>query len=343
MSNPMGRRDFMKIMGATGLVAATGGAVFGGKGGAVQASGNTPVQQEGMGAIPWEEMDLHHQEGVDKFLANIGKDPDFWGKELEYEMDGDVKVFRIVCQEVDWEVEPGVVAKAMTYNGIVPGPVIHVTEGDTCRFIVTNEMSQSTAIHWHGLLVPNDQDGVPMVTQDAIIPGGSQTYEFTLRNSGSHIYHSHYNSAEQTTRGMLGAFIVDPKDTSREPKVDADYIFVMNDSGLGTYTFNGKSFPYTQPIIAKFGDKIRIRYYNEGFMIHPMHLHGIPQLVFAKDGINLPVPFMCDTINVAPGERYDVLVDCNEPGIWAFHCHILNHAEGPYGMFGMVTVLIVQN
>lgn len=289
----------------------------------------------------WQAMDEHHKVGVDAFLANIGKDPDFWGKPLEFEMDGDVKVFRLVCQDILWETEAGMTFQAMAYNGRIPGPEIRVTEGDKVRFLVTNEMSQSTAVHWHGLRVPVSMDGVPYITQPPITPGETFTYEFTIRNAGSHMYHSHHNAAEQVTLGLFGAFIVEPLDKSREPEVSADYTMVLNDSGIG-FSLNGKSFPYTQPIIAKLGDKIRVRYMNEGLMIHPMHLHGIPQLVFAKDGFYLPTPFMCDTLNVAPGERYDVIIDCDEPGAWAYHCHILTHAESRNGMFGMVTALIVQ-
>jgi FtsP/CotA-like multicopper oxidase with cupredoxin domain len=81
---------------------------------------------------------------------------------------------------------------------------------------------------------------------------------------------------------------------------------------------------------------------NEGLMIHPMHLHGLEQVVFAKDGWNYKDPWTCDTLNVAPGERYDVLVTAHSPGVWAFHCHILTHAESAHGMFGMVTALIVK-
>lgn len=287
------------------------------------------------------DMDELHAEGVQQFLDNIGQEENFWRKPMEYTMDGDVKVFELVCQEIDWETKPGLVYPAMAYNGMVPGPEIRVDEGDRVRVLVTNELNESTSIHWHGLIIPNDQDGVPYVTQPPIKPGETYTYEFTLKNSGSHMYHSHHNAAEQVTRGLLGAFIVEPADKSREPVVDADYTLILNDSALG-FTINGREFPYTQPIIAKLGEKIRIRYMNEGLMIHPMHLHGIPQLVFAKDGFNLPVPFMCDTLNIAPGERYDVLVDCTEPGLWAFHCHILTHAESRHGMFGMVTVLVVE-
>jgi FtsP/CotA-like multicopper oxidase with cupredoxin domain len=340
------RRDFLKLMGASaaGAVGAVSVTAQSGKGD-VQASvsghGDTAsvLKQE---VKNWEAMDKAHENGVKMFLDNVGKDPIFWRKPpLEYTMDGDVKVFHLTCQNVEWETAPGMVFPAMTYNGIMPGPEIRVTEGDKVRFVVTNEMDESTAIHFHGLRVPNSQDGVPYITQGVITPGSTFSYEFTVRNHGSHMYHSHHNAAEQTTSGLLGALVVEPADKSREPVVDADYTLILNDSALG-FTLNGKSFPFTQPIIAKLGQKIRVRYMNEGLMIHPMHLHGIPQLVYAKDGFPMPVPFMCDTLNIAPGERYDVIINCDEPGVWAFHCHILSHAESRDGMFGMVTVLIVQ-
>lgn len=343
MSENIGRRNFLKMMGAgAGAlgIAATGQAISGARDSVPHSAPHTaplsvPRQQT------WQEMDLHHEEVVNVFLNNIGQDPLFWRPQLEYTMDGSVKVYELTCEEISWETEPGRVYPAMAYNGLVPGPEIRVTEGDDVRVLVTNNMNESTAVHWHGLLVPNSMDGVPFITQPPITPGMTFTYEFRIRNAGTHMYHSHHNAAEQVTRGLMGAFIVDPLDTSREPEVSGDYVMVLNDTSLG-FTINGKSFPYTQPIIARLGDRIRVRYMNEGLMIHPMHLHGLPQLVFAKDGYNLPVPYLCDTLNVAPGERYDVLVDCTEPGAWAFHCHILSHAESRDGMFGMVTALVIQ-
>ena len=77
-------------------------------------------------------------------------------------------------------------------------------------------------------------------------------------------------------------------------------------------------------------------------MAHPMHLHGMPQTVIAKDGIPLAQPYAADTILVGPGERYSVLVHATEPGAWAWHCHILTHAESDKGMFGMVTAMVVK-
>jgi FtsP/CotA-like multicopper oxidase with cupredoxin domain len=116
---------------------------------------------------------------------------------------------------------------------------------------------------------------------------------------------------------------------------------ILNDGPLG-YTLNGKGFPATQPIVAKPGEQVRIRYMNEGLQVHPMHLHGLVQTVVARDGYPLPQPYRADTVLVAPGERIDVIVEASDLGIWAFHCHILSHAENEQGMFGMVTAFIVQ-
>ena len=179
---------------------------------------------------------------------------------------------------------------------------------------------------------------MPGLNQPSVMPGESFTYKFEIRNSGSHMYHSHFNAAEQVTRGLLSAFVVhDPAD----PPVDQDVSMVLNDGPLG-FTLNGKGFPATQPIVAQLGETLRIRYFNEGLQMHPMHLHGMAQEVLAIDGYPVRDPYTADTIQVVPGQRVDVLVRATEPGAWAFHCHILNHVEGADGMFGMVTAMIVE-
>jgi FtsP/CotA-like multicopper oxidase with cupredoxin domain len=298
---------------------------------------STPKKADEMTA---DEMDAMHEAGIKSFPAPTqGKG----GQPLAFEMDGDVKVFKLTCATTQWEFLPGKTVEAMAYNGMVPGPEIRVTEGDKVRILVTNQLTQSTAVHFHGLMVPNNMDGVPFITQPPIKPGQTFTYEFQARegNAGSHMYHSHHNSTEQVTKGLLGPFIIEPKDPSSRPAFDVEYTMVLNDGPIGGYSLNGKSFPATEPITAKKGQKLLIRYMNEGLMIHPMHLHGMPQLVIAHDGYLLPQPYRCDTLNIAPGQRTEVIVDCTEVGVWAFHCHILAHAEGPTGMFGMVTVLNV--
>ena len=253
-------------------------------------------------------------------------------------LDGGVKVYNITADEIEWEVEPGVVRKGMAYNGQIPGPQIRVRTGDRVRVVLQNKLEESTAIHFHGQYVPNAMDGVAGITQPLVEPGQSFTYEFTVRNAGSHMYHSHMNGALQIPAGLLGAFIVEG---NNEPQSDVEQVMILNDGPLG-YTINGKGFPATAPIVAKPGQKVRIRYMNEGLQIHPMHLHGMPQLVVAKDGWPVPQPYLADTVMVAPGERVDVIVDATEVGVWALHCHILSHAENESGMFGMVTAMVVQ-
>jgi FtsP/CotA-like multicopper oxidase with cupredoxin domain len=250
------------------------------------------------------------------------------------------KQWELTASVIQWETEPGKVQTAYAYNGMVPGPQLRAQVGDKVQIILHNELPEPTTIHFHGLVVPNNMDGVPVISQPAVMPGESFTYEFTLRNAGSNMYHSHFMADTQVPMGLLGAFIVtDP--AAMDPKVDIDYPMILNDGPLG-FTLNGKGFPATEPIVAHVGQRIRIRYMNEGLQIHPMHLHGMRQLVVAKDGYALPDPHYEDTVLVAPGERVDVIVEASELGTWAFHCHILTHAEGPNGMFGMVTALVVQ-
>lgn len=290
-----------------------------------------------------EEMLQHHKDGIDKFLANV-EEPLTKGvpiQPLESKVENGVRIFELTCQDIEWEVTPGETFQAMAFNGQVPGPLIRCTEGERIRVVVKNEMAQSTSIHWHGQMVPNDMDGIPFITQDPIKPGDTFTYEFVAKPAGSHMYHSHNNSAEQVGKGLLGPLIVDPADPSTDPEVDHDHVLILNDA-LGGFTINGKGFPATTAYTAKVGEKIRFRYMNEGLAIHPMHLHGFPQEVIARDGWPLPQPYKCDTVNIAPGERWDVVVEASDPGVWVFHCHILTHAEGPDGMFGMVTALIVE-
>jgi FtsP/CotA-like multicopper oxidase with cupredoxin domain len=283
-------------------------------------------------------MDAMHEKGIKAFPAKTAGQ----GNQLfAPKWIGGVKVFEVTCSEIDWEVEPGKAVKAWAYNRQVPGPQIRVREGDRVRMVVKNELPESTAVHFHGLELPIDQDGVPYITQPPIKPGERFTYEFTVPNAGSHMYHSHHNAAKQVGAGLLGAFIVEPRIPRPEHRADVDYVMVLNDGASG-YTLNGKGFPATEPIVAKLGQTVRIRFMNEGMMIHPMHLHGMHMTVIAKDGWDQPAPWKCDTLNIAPGERWDVLVRATNPGVWAFHCHILPHAESEHGMFGMVTALIVE-
>jgi FtsP/CotA-like multicopper oxidase with cupredoxin domain len=253
------------------------------------------------------------------------------------------KEFDLTASVFKWEVEPGKVVEAWGYNKMVPGPTIRVGVGDHVRIVLKNELPESTVIHPHGLIVPNSMDGVPDITQKPIKPGETFTYDFVTREPMVGMYHSHHDAAKQVTNGLLGAIYVgDMPLPAGTPKPVVDMPMVLNDAGPIGFSLNGKSFPATAPIAVKQDEWIKVDYMNEGLQIHPMHLHGISQLVIAKDGYPLANPEREDTVLVAPGERVTVLVHATEPGAWAWHCHILTHAEREDGMFGMVTALIVK-
>lgn len=256
------------------------------------------------------------------------------------------KQFGLTAKIVDWEVEPGKTVKAWTYNGQVPGPLIKVAIGDHVQIVLKNELPQSTALHLHGIRLPNAMDGVPYVTQDAIKPGASFTYDFVAKGPAVGMYHSHDYALTQVSDGLAGAIIIgDQPLPSGYAPVTQEIPMMLNDAGAIGFSLNGKSFPATAPVVARPGDTVEVHYMNEGQQIHPMHLHGIPQLVIAKDGNPLAQPYLADTVNVAPGERFTVLIKptADEAGVWAWHCHILSHAEHEDGMmYGMVTTFIVQ-
>ncbi|HVW32360.1 MAG TPA: multicopper oxidase domain-containing protein [Acidimicrobiia bacterium] len=252
------------------------------------------------------------------------------------------KEFDLTAKIVDWEMEPGKTVKAWTYNGVVPGPTLKVAVGDKVKVVLTNELPESTSIHFHGLKTPNDMDGVPDITQAPIKPGQTFTYTFTAQGPAVGMYHSHQDAVTQVPNGLAGAFLIGEEPVPHGVTVSQEIPMMLNDAGTIGLSLNGKSFPATAPVVAKLGDYLMVHYLNEGMMAHPMHLHGMVQTVIAKDGIPLSQPYDADTILVAPGERYTVLVHADTPGVWAWHCHILSHAESDQGMFGMVTAMVVK-
>jgi manganese oxidase len=264
---------------------------------------------------------------------------------LAYEMDGDVKVFRLTAEKIRWETKEGTVVDAMAYNRMVPGPVIRVTEGDRVRIVVTNGMDEPHTTHWHGLFVPNNMDGVPGISQDPIAPGDSFAYEFTAAPHGTRLYHSHFNAMTQEGKGLYGMFIIEERNAPAVRRADREEIMLLAD-GMG-YVINGKEFPMTDPITMKMGERVRVRMANLGAMYHPMHLHGGYFYVIAKDGFPLEAPQRMNTLSLAPGETYDIVLAPQFGGTWIWHCHVLSHATGPRdadgnetaaGMIGVVVV-----
>ena len=324
----------------------------------ITAGAETAVEPA-QASMPAEQMAAMHEQVVNDFLA--GDQTDTQGGQLLKPTilpDG-TKQFELFAFPVSWEVSKGQFVDAMSFNEQVPGPEIRVRQGDKVQFVLQNQLDEPTTLHFHGVTVPNEFDGVPFVTQDPIMPGRSWTYTFTIKDPpGFYVYHSHFNSTEQVGRGLYGALMVLPEKgswsyssfttdaaghlrTGAPAGIDREYTMFLGDGPLG-FTLNGKSFPATAPLTAERGDWVLLHLANDGAMLHPMHLHGYHFEVVAQDGFPLAQPYLADTLVVAPGQRFDVLVHAVYPGAWAFHCHILPHVEGPEGIFGMVTALVVS-
>ena len=136
------------------------------------------------------------------------------------------KEINLTAKEALLQINDQVKLPVYTYNGSVPGAQIRVKQGDNVKIVLKNELPEPITIHWHGYPVPNNQDGVPGVTMDAIKPGETFTYEFTATVPGTYWYHSHQKSAEQVDKGLYGTLIVEPKN---EEKVDRDYTLVLDE------------------------------------------------------------------------------------------------------------------
>jgi FtsP/CotA-like multicopper oxidase with cupredoxin domain len=340
-----GMRTSLTI-GGSGAAAAAGGDTAGAAGGAGDHAEH--------GGMTEEEAAAMDQKMIDSILEFPAETEGRGNQPLEPEIlpDGS-KRFELTASIIDWEVEPGQVVQAWAYNGMVPGPRIDVEVGDTIEVEITNELPIGTDIHWHGIDVPFDQDGVAPITQDMVMPGETYTYRYTVNEEAVGMYHAHAHGDIAVPNGLFGTMYVGDMtlpagqtisgyEIPADIELAQDLPMVLNDAGEIGLTLDGKSFPATQPIVAEVGDWIQVTYFNEGLQVHPMHLHGFEQFVIAKDGEELDQPYAADTILVGPGERYTVLFSPDQAGTWVWHCHILNHVEGPDGMFGMVTALVVE-
>ena len=281
-------------------------------------------------------------------------------QELTYKMENGTKVFKLTAAPVRWPILKDTTVTAWAYNGMVPGPLIRATNGDNVRIIVKNNLPEPTTIHWHGIQVPNNMDGIPDETQKSIQPGETFTYEFVAKPAGTYWYHSHFDSDKQISVGLSGAFIIDPVG-GLTSKPDIDRVFMLNEwrvidgqtyaampaTGMDAnfFTINGKAYPETETVNAKVGQKIRLRFIGSGQVIHPMHLHGFPFKIVATDGNDVPLSaqWTKDVVSVAPGERYDIEFTPDRPGKWMLHCHIPHHTtndhQEPGGLMMMINVI----
>ena len=262
-----------------------------------------------------------------------------------------VREFHLVAEPVERELAPGMVANLWGYNGSSPGPTLEVVEGDRVRIFVTNLLKEHHAVHWHGQLLPNGMDGVGGLTQPQIPPGKTFVYEFVAKRSGTFMYHPHADDMLQTAMGMMGLWITHPKAPAQTPgyvECDRDYVILLNafDIAPGTKTpnvntmldfnlwcWNSRVFPGLEPLVARQGDRVRIRFGNLTMTSHPIHLHGFDFYVTGTDGgWTAPQARWPEiTVNIEPGQMRAIEFVADAPGDWAMHCHKLHHTMGPMG------------
>jgi len=276
------------------------------------------------------------------------------GLTLPWRIVNGVKVYHLIAEPVRHEFAPGLVAECWGYNGRVHGPTIEAVDGDRVRIYVTNRLKAPTTIHWHGVLLPGGMDGVGGISQRAIQPGETFKYEFTLKQHGTLMYHSHYDEGTQMQLGMMGLFIIHPKNPA-QPSPDRDYAMMLSEwkievgarrpdpnemTDFNVFTMNGRSFPGTQPLLAKVGDRVRIRIGNLSTMSHhSIHLHGYYFKVVATDGGEIPEAGQWPetTVHTPAGSTRTIEFVANAPGDWVMHCHMLHHVMTQMGhQFGNV-------
>jgi FtsP/CotA-like multicopper oxidase with cupredoxin domain len=282
---------------------------------------------------------------VDPRQVSYNAPPDARGATvLTPRMEGGVKVYELETSVISWPILNGQTMDAYALNRQVPGPTLRFTQGDRVRIHLTNRLPESTTLHWHGLILPNAMDGPAEITQPPVPPGGEYTYEFTAGQAGTFFYHSHDHPDRQQGLGLYGALIIDPAAPNAIPQSDMEYIVELQEwlerEGLtypampmegalpNFFTINGKAYPETDTVRMRTGQRLLVRFIGtSNSFIHPMHIHGGPFTVVAIDGNQLlpTARFDADTVNVGPGQRYDVIWTAREPGKWLLHCHIPHH------------------
>jgi manganese oxidase len=316
------RREFLALTGMGALAAATAG----------------PVVDSANASASARSTETSRQPYVPVHTLN--------GWTLPYTMKDGVKEFHLVAEEIDHEFAPGSRAKCWGYNGSTPGPTIEAVEGDRIRILVTNRLPEHTTVHWHGILLPSGMDGIGGLSQPPIQPGETYAYEFTLQQHGSHMYHPHADEMTQIAVGMMGMFIVHPKG-GELVAIDRDYCFLLHNWALhpGTYrpdpsvmqnfdlwTFNSKVFPAIDPLVARTGERVRVRIGNLSMWNHPVHMHGVQYLVTGSDGGRWPQSQWRSEVTeiVGVGQTRDIEFIA-VPGDWAFHCHMSHHTMNAMG------------
>jgi FtsP/CotA-like multicopper oxidase with cupredoxin domain len=270
------------------------------------------------------------------------------GVTATYKLVDGVKVFHLIAEEFDHVMAPGLKVRCWGYNGRTPGPTIEAVEGDRLRIYVTNRLPEPTTTHWHGILVPNGMDGVNGLTQKPIEPGATFKYEFTLHQYGTYMYHSHCDEMTQAGLGMMGMFIIHPREPEAEPP-ERDFAIMLSEwridpgaarpdptemTDFNVLTMNSVAYPGTAPLVVRQGQRVRIRLGNLSAMEHhPIHLHGHTFQITETDGGPVPVTarWPGNTVLVPVGSTRAVEFIADNPGDWAMHCHMTHHMMNQMG------------
>ncbi|MEZ5933096.1 MAG: multicopper oxidase family protein [Alphaproteobacteria bacterium] len=186
-----------------------------------------------------------------------------------------------------------------TFNGQVPGPAINAVQGERIRVVVRNDLTEPATVHWHGLRVPNEMDGVPDLTQPAIEPGEAFVYEFDLRDAGTYWYHAFFNGAEQTERGLYGALIVDER---QQAGADRDIVWILDDWSLDEH---GRFRPFHDRMAASHAGRLGTMVTINGRMDHI-------EPVRAYERIRLRL------VNAANARTFGLKFDNQKPWVMAF-------------------------
>jgi len=258
--------------------------------------------------------------------------------DLPFELDSGVKVFRLTAEPVKRKIAPFKTIDAWGYNGSCPGPTIQVQQGERVRVIFENKLPESTSLHWHGLEVPIEQDGVPWISQKPVAPGEKYVYEFTVHQEGTFFYHAH--SAMQEMMGLIGFFVAHPE-RNYQPRADHDFGMILQEWAVlpdnsvpntasmefNWLTFNGVSAPAITPMIARLGSRVRLRIINLGMDHHPIHLHGHQFVVTGTEGGRAPESTWCpmNTVLVGVAQARVIEFEAKYPGSWMLHCHLPHH------------------
>ena len=243
--------------------------------------------------------------------------------------------FTLRISPVELETAPGRIIKTIGYNGSAPGPVLRLQEGKPVTIEVQNDTSDQEFVHWHGLFVPSDVDGVGDEGTPAVPAHGKQRYSFVPRPSGTRWYHTHVFAGRDLKRstysGQFGVLYIEPKNEPGDYDAEVfltlhgwdPFLSTMGDDegflevGYKSYSINSHALGSGDPIRVQKGQRVIFRIVNSSAtLLHRVALSGHSFTVLSLDGNPVPTPRTVDVLELGPAERVDAIVTMNRPGVW---------------------------